>query len=88
LWCPVWCCLLGTGPIDLFLCSEVDKAHLRLAAAKGILRLARRWDTQIPVDIFQMVLLVLQVCLSENLFAASVVFQTALACCKSNFLQT
>ncbi|CAM6002851.1 unnamed protein product, partial [Sphagnum balticum] len=40
--------------------SEVDKAHLRLAAAKGILRLARRWDTQIPVDIFQMVLLVLQ----------------------------
>jgi sister-chromatid-cohesion protein PDS5 len=54
----------------LFLCSEVDKAHLRLAAAKGILRLARRWDTQIPVDIFQMVLLVLQVCCSENLFAA------------------
>jgi hypothetical protein len=42
------------------------------------------------VDIFQMVLLVLQVCLSENLFAAwsSVVFQTALADCKSNFLQT
>ncbi|XP_022723521.1 sister chromatid cohesion protein PDS5 homolog A isoform X3 [Durio zibethinus] len=36
--------------------SSVDKAHLRLAAAKGVLRLARNWDHKIPVDVFYLTL--------------------------------
>jgi len=43
-------------------CSDADKAHLRLAAAKGVLRLARRWDSQIPIDVFHMVVMTVQVC--------------------------
>ncbi|KAL2341418.1 hypothetical protein Fmac_009358 [Flemingia macrophylla] len=36
--------------------SSVDKAHLRLAAAKAVLRLSRLWDHKIPVDIFHLTL--------------------------------
>ncbi|KAK8629893.1 hypothetical protein V6N13_078711 [Hibiscus sabdariffa] len=36
--------------------SLVDKAHLRLAAAKAVLRLSRYWDHKIPVDIFYLTL--------------------------------
>ncbi|XVF26230.1 hypothetical protein REPUB_Repub13aG0281300 [Reevesia pubescens] len=36
--------------------SSVDKAHLRLAAAKAVLRLSRYWDHKIPVDIFHLIL--------------------------------
>ncbi|XVF28073.1 hypothetical protein REPUB_Repub14bG0164100 [Reevesia pubescens] len=36
--------------------SSVDKAHLRLAAAKAILRLSRNWDHKIPVDVFHLTL--------------------------------
>ncbi|XVE87621.1 hypothetical protein DITRI_Ditri19aG0002600 [Diplodiscus trichospermus] len=36
--------------------SSVDKAHLRLAAAKAVLRLSRNWDHKIPVDIFYLTL--------------------------------
>ncbi|XWS12972.1 hypothetical protein CRYUN_Cryun37aG0135600 [Craigia yunnanensis] len=36
--------------------SSVDKAHLRLAAAKAILRLSRNWDHKIPVNIFYLTL--------------------------------
>lgn len=36
--------------------SAVDKAHLRLAAAKAILRLARHWDHKIPVGVFHLTL--------------------------------
>ncbi|KAM7263653.1 hypothetical protein ACFE04_001336 [Oxalis oulophora] len=32
--------------------SSVDKAHLKLASAKAILRLSRQWDNNIPIDIF------------------------------------
>ncbi|KAL6909914.1 hypothetical protein ACP4OV_001573 [Aristida adscensionis] len=32
--------------------SSVDKAHLRLAAAKAILRLSRQWEHIVPVDVF------------------------------------
>ena len=42
-------------------CSDPDKAHLRLAAAKGVLRLARRWDSQIPIDVYHMVVMTVQV---------------------------
>lgn len=38
--------------------SEVDKAHLRLAAAKGVLRLSRRWDSQISPQMFRSTVLV------------------------------
>ncbi|KAL8214756.1 hypothetical protein R6Q57_004205 [Mikania cordata] len=31
---------------------RVDKAHLKLASAKAILRLSRNWDEKIPVDVF------------------------------------
>ncbi|KAL5769361.1 hypothetical protein ACOSQ2_016144 [Xanthoceras sorbifolium] len=34
--------------------SSVDKAHLRLASAKAILRLSKHWDHKIPVDIFHL----------------------------------
>ncbi|CAN0890858.1 Sister chromatid cohesion protein PDS5 homolog A [Linum grandiflorum] len=36
--------------------SSVDKAHLRLAAAKAVLRLSKHWDHKIPVDIFHLTL--------------------------------
>ncbi|XP_011628282.1 sister chromatid cohesion protein PDS5 homolog A isoform X1 [Amborella trichopoda] len=36
--------------------SEVDKAHLRLASAKAVLRLSKHWDHIIPVDVFHLVL--------------------------------
>ncbi|GMY36602.1 sister chromatid cohesion protein PDS5 homolog A isoform X4 [Fagus crenata] len=36
--------------------SSVDKAHLRLASAKGILRLSKYWDDKIPADIFHLTL--------------------------------
>ncbi|XP_063940236.1 sister chromatid cohesion protein PDS5 homolog A isoform X2 [Daucus carota subsp. sativus] len=32
--------------------SSVDKAHMKLAGAKSILRLSRYWDQKIPVDLF------------------------------------
>ncbi|KAL5215750.1 hypothetical protein ABZP36_007151 [Zizania latifolia] len=32
--------------------STIDKAHLRLAAAKAILRSSRQWDHKVPVDMF------------------------------------
>lgn len=36
--------------------SSVDKAHLKLATAKAVLRLSRHWDDKIPVDIFHLTL--------------------------------
>ncbi|XP_023643045.1 sister chromatid cohesion protein PDS5 homolog A isoform X3 [Capsella rubella] len=36
--------------------SFVDKAHLRLAAAKAVLRLSRHWDDRIPIEIFHLTL--------------------------------
>lgn len=42
-------------------CSYVDKAHLRLAAAKAVLRLSKHWDHKIPVDLFYLTLKTLEV---------------------------
>jgi sister-chromatid-cohesion protein PDS5 len=42
-------------------CSPVDKAHLKLAAAKAVVRLSRLWDQKIPVDIFHLTLRVSEV---------------------------
>ncbi|KAJ0240559.1 Uncharacterized protein HA466_0221710 [Hirschfeldia incana] len=36
--------------------SSVDKAQLKLAAAKAVLRLSRHWDDKIPVDVFHLTL--------------------------------
>ncbi|CAI8590496.1 unnamed protein product [Vicia faba] len=36
--------------------SSVDKAHMRLASAKAVLRLARLWDHKIPADTFHLTL--------------------------------
>ncbi|XP_018439839.1 sister chromatid cohesion protein PDS5 homolog A isoform X2 [Raphanus sativus] len=36
--------------------SFVDKAHMKLAAAKAVLRLSRHWDDKIPIDIFHLTL--------------------------------
>ncbi|KAL5199789.1 hypothetical protein ABZP36_020992 [Zizania latifolia] len=36
--------------------STIDKAHLRLAAAKAVLRLSRQWDHKVPVDMFYLTL--------------------------------
>nr|CAB3467823.1 unnamed protein product [Digitaria exilis] len=40
--------------------SAADKAHLRLAAAKAVLRLSRQWDHKVPVDVFYLTLRVSQ----------------------------
>ncbi|KAI4337812.1 hypothetical protein L6164_016184 [Bauhinia variegata] len=37
---------------------KTDKAHIRLAAAKSILRLSRRWDLQITPELFRSTILV------------------------------
>ncbi|PAL62525.1 hypothetical protein CEJ83_21040, partial [Acinetobacter baumannii] len=34
----------------------VDKAHLRLASAKAVLRLSKYWDQKIPIDVFYLTL--------------------------------
>ncbi|PKI66430.1 hypothetical protein CRG98_013232 [Punica granatum] len=36
--------------------SIVDKAHMKLASAKAILRLSRYWDHEIPMDVFHLTL--------------------------------
>ncbi|EPS63564.1 hypothetical protein M569_11220, partial [Genlisea aurea] len=36
--------------------SSLDKAHLKLAAAKAVLRLSKQWDQKIPVDVFYLTL--------------------------------
>ncbi|KAI9123829.1 hypothetical protein K1719_005129 [Acacia pycnantha] len=36
--------------------SLVDKAHLRLASAKAVLRLSRQWDHKIPIGLFYLTL--------------------------------
>ncbi|CAJ2649386.1 unnamed protein product [Trifolium pratense] len=41
--------------------SPVDKAHLKLAAAKAVIRLSRLWDQKIPVDIFHLTLRVSEI---------------------------
>ncbi|GMP73500.1 hypothetical protein CsSME_00031242 [Camellia sinensis var. sinensis] len=40
--------------------SLVDKAHLRLAAAKAVLRLSKHWDHKIHVDLFYLTLRTLE----------------------------
>jgi sister-chromatid-cohesion protein PDS5 len=42
--------------------SASDKAHLRLAAAKAVLRLSRQSDHKVPVDVFYLTLRISQVC--------------------------
>eukprot|EP01018_Ginkgo_biloba_P018620 Gb_23673 [translate_table: standard] len=50
--------LLQTGDISEDIkSSEIDKAHLRLAAAKSVLRLARRWDFHILPQVFHLTVL-------------------------------
>ncbi|KAL7213803.1 hypothetical protein ACSBR2_016356 [Camellia fascicularis] len=36
--------------------SPVDKAHMRLAAAKAVLRLSKHWDHKIPINLFYLTL--------------------------------
>ncbi|XP_011002359.1 PREDICTED: sister chromatid cohesion protein PDS5 homolog A-B-like isoform X2 [Populus euphratica] len=36
--------------------SSVDKAHLRFASAKAVLRLSKHWDQKIPLDLFHLTL--------------------------------
>ncbi|CAN6164252.1 unnamed protein product [Urochloa humidicola] len=40
--------------------SAADKAHLRLAAAKAVLRLSRQWDHKVRVDVFYLTLRISQ----------------------------
>lgn len=57
-----WSCGLdATSYSFMTSCSSVDKAHLRLASAKAVLRLSRLWDHKIPVDIFHLTLRVTEV---------------------------
>ncbi|KAK7363868.1 hypothetical protein VNO77_06028 [Canavalia gladiata] len=49
--------ILSCGEISKDLkSSSVDKAHLKLASAKAVLRLSRLWDHKIPVDLFHLTL--------------------------------
>lgn len=48
--------------------SENDKAHIRLAAAKAILRLARRWDLHIAPEIFRVTILIVKVYIGLSTF--------------------
>ncbi|CAN4114615.1 unnamed protein product [Withania somnifera] len=49
--------VLSFGEISVQIKSSlVDKAHLRLAAAKAMLRLSKQWDHKIPVDVFYVTL--------------------------------
>ncbi|TKY53908.1 Sister chromatid cohesion protein PDS5-like B [Spatholobus suberectus] len=41
--------------------SSVDKAHLKLASAKAVLRLSRVWEHKIPVDLFHLTLRVSEI---------------------------
>lgn len=41
--------------------SSVDKAHLKLASAKAILRLSRSWENNIPIDVFHLALRTVEV---------------------------
>ncbi|XP_042521110.1 sister chromatid cohesion protein PDS5 homolog A-B isoform X2 [Macadamia integrifolia] len=36
--------------------SPVDKAHMKLASAKAVLRLSKNWDHKIPIDVFHLTL--------------------------------
>ncbi|KAI3499028.1 hypothetical protein L1887_34820 [Cichorium endivia] len=36
--------------------SAVDKAHMKLASAKAIIRLSKHWDKKIPIDLFHLTL--------------------------------
>ncbi|KAK8466806.1 hypothetical protein PHAVU_008G163350 [Phaseolus vulgaris] len=47
---------------------ENDKAHIRLAAAKAIIRLARKWDLHITPQIFQFCILIAK---DSSLFVSS-----------------
>lgn len=42
-------------------CSESDMAYMRLAAAKSVLRLSRRWDLHIPPQVFRVTILMAKV---------------------------
>lgn len=58
-----YCCLYNLSAvlnIDAF-CSSVDKAHLKLASAKAILRLSRYWENSIPADVFNLALRTVEV---------------------------
>ncbi|KAK6932870.1 hypothetical protein RJ641_002494 [Dillenia turbinata] len=49
--------MLSFGEISQdIISSSVDKAHLKLASAKAVLRLSKHWDHKIPVDIFHLTL--------------------------------
>lgn len=54
---------LNTMHSFMLTCSSVDKAHLKLASAKAVLRLSRLWDHKIPVDLFHLTLRVPEVLL-------------------------
>ncbi|WOL19426.1 sister chromatid cohesion protein [Canna indica] len=40
--------------------SDIDKAHMRLASAKAVLRLSRHWDQKIPAKLFYLTLRIAQ----------------------------
>ncbi|CAL9087272.1 unnamed protein product [Musa acuminata var. zebrina] len=53
--------ILSYGEIaQVIISSDVDKAHMRLASAKAVLRLSRHWDQKIPADIFYLTLRISQ----------------------------
>lgn len=42
----------------------MDKAHLKLASAKAIIRLSKHWDKKIPIELFHLTLRTSEVKLS------------------------
>ncbi|PON57633.1 Coatomer beta subunit [Parasponia andersonii] len=45
--------------------SSVDKAHLRVASAKAVLRLSKFWDHKIPLDVFHLTLRISEISFPE-----------------------
>lgn len=66
------------------LCSGSDDARVRLAAAKSILRLARRWDAHISFPIFHSVMLMARVCKKKFILTYTIIVHAGYN--NSNFL--
>lgn len=58
--------------------SSIDKAHLRLASAKAVLRLSKHWNHKIPVDVFHLTLKISEV---EPLYSKIFSIAIILFCC-------
>lgn len=68
--------------------SSIDKAHLRLASAKAVLRLSKHWNHKIPVDVFHLTLKISEVePLYSKIFSIAILFCCAVYLILFNYLK-